>query len=80
MKELNDVRKRIIDLMKEKNITLSELAYDSKIAYSTLYNLITGKTKSIKIDTLLSICRGLGIELGAFFSEQSFKNKKSSYY
>ena len=68
------VRKRIIKLAKEKNITLHKLATLSGIPYSTLNSFMIGKSNSPKLATLLHICEGFNIELKEFFDDSIFKN------
>lgn len=68
------VRKRIINLAKERNITLHKLALDSGISYSTLNSFINGKSQSPKLVTILHLCEGLGIKLNEFFEDKLFKD------
>ena len=68
------VKKRIINLVNEKDITLHKLSLRAGISYSTLSSFINGKSKSPKLVTLLHICEGLGIELNEFFTDDLFKD------
>lgn len=68
------VRKRIIKLARDKNITLHRLSLESGISYSTLNSFINGKSKSPKLVTILHICEGLEIELSEFFRDKVFKD------
>lgn len=74
MKLSEAVKKRIINLANEKNITLHRLSLDSGISYSTLSSFINGKSQSPKLVTLLHICEGLGIELNEFFTDNLFND------
>lgn len=74
MKLSDAVKKRIINLTNEKNITLHRLSLNSGISYSTLSSFINGKSQSPKIVTLLHICEGLEIELNEFFTDDLFKD------
>lgn len=74
MKLSEAVKKRIINLTNEKNITLHRLSLNSGISYSTLNSFINGKSQSPKIATLLHICEGLEIELNEFFTDDLFKD------
>lgn len=74
MKLSEAVKKRIINLTNEKNITLHRLSLNSGISYSTLNSFINGKSQSPKIVTLLHICEGLEIELNEFFTDDLFKD------
>lgn len=71
------IRKRIVNLVIEKNITLHRLALLSGIPYSTLSSFINKKSKSPTIDTILHICEGLNIELKDFFMDDLFKDVES---
>ena len=68
------VRRRIIDLADQRNITLRRLSLESGISYSTLSSFINGKSQSPKLVTLLHICEGFGIELNEFFTDKLFKD------
>lgn len=68
------VRRRIIKLADEQNMTLHRLSLKSGISYSTLNSFINGKSESPKLVTLLHICEGLGIELNEFFTDKLFKD------
>ncbi len=74
MKLSEAVRKRIMNLSNERNITLHKLSLNSGIAYSTLNSFINGKSQSPKLVTLLHICEGLEIELKEFFNDKLFKD------
>lgn len=68
------VRKRILNLINIKNITLHGLSLKAGISYSTLSSFINGKSESPKLATILHICEGLGIELHEFFDDKIFKD------
>ena len=68
------IRRRIINLAYERNITLHKLSLEAGIPYSTLSSFINGKSQSPKLATLLHICEGLGIELNDFFTDKLFKD------
>lgn len=66
------IRKRIKFYLKEKNMNIGALCKMSGIPCSTISTFMSGKTKLIKIDTLLHICEGFNITLGEFFSSETF--------
>ena len=70
------VQKRIINLCKERNITLNKLATNSGLSYSTVFSIFCGKSKSPKLATILHICEGFNIELTDFFKDPLFKDVK----
>lgn len=74
------VRKRIIKLTSDRNITLHRLSLESGISYSTLNSFINGKSKSPKLVTILHICEGLEIELSEFFRDKVFKDVEEDWY
>lgn len=67
------VRQRIINIAKEKNITLHKLALSSGIPYSTLSSFMNGKSNSLTLTTLLHLCEGTNMELEDFFKDSLFK-------
>ena len=67
------VRQRIINIAKEKNITLHKLALSSGIPYSTLSSFMNGKSNSLTLTTLLHLCEGANMELEDFFNDSLFK-------
>lgn len=71
------VKERIIELSKNKNITLHKLSLDSGISYSTLSSFMNGKCKTPNLSTILHICEGLNIDLFEFFQDELFKNVKA---
>ena len=74
------IRRRIINLADERNITLHKLSLEAGIPYSTLSSFINGKSQSPKLATLLHICEGLGIELNDFFTDKLFKDVEEDWH
>ena len=66
------VVKRILYFCEVKNLTIEQLALNSQIDLKKLNNILFGKNKTIKIDTLLIICNGLNISLVEFFDSDLF--------
>ncbi len=67
------VMARIVQLCKERRITVNKLATMSDIAQSTLSDIVHGKSRTITIRTIERICRGLGISVFEFFDIDSFR-------
>lgn len=67
------VRLRIIELCKERNITVNMLATKSGITQSTLNNIISGRNHSTTVSTVQKICDGLDIRIVDFFSSPLFE-------
>lgn len=61
------IRVRLNQFINERNLTINRLAVISGLSQSSVNNLYDGSTKSPKINTLRSICRGLGISVRDFF-------------
>ena len=57
------ITKRILDLCKERDITVNKLATLSGLKQSTLENIIIGNTKSPGLRTLHRISQGFGMSV-----------------
>lgn len=68
------VKLRIIELCKDKKITINKLATISGLTQSTLSNIISGRNNSTTISTIKKICDGLEINIEDFFHSDLFKN------
>lgn len=68
------VVKRFLDLCKERNIKINELANISGVTPSTAYSMLDEKRRDISIITIKKFCDGLDITLGEFFSTCDFDN------
>lgn len=66
------VCKRFENLLKERNITLNELANLSGVTPSTAYSMMNITRRDISIVTIKKFCDGLGISIGEFFSSEEF--------
>ena len=63
-----DARKRLLDLMAERNWSEYRLAIESGLSQSTVANIFNRSTTP-SLTTLECICAGLGITLAQFFAE-----------
>ena len=68
------VKQRIIELCKQKNISINKLATLAGVRQSTINNLIDGTSKTPTLLTILRICLGLNIQLEDFFHDDVFKD------
>ena len=68
------VRLRVMELCKERLITINGLSYICGMTQSTLSNIITGRNKSATISTIKKICDGLEITIQDFFDSPLFDN------
>ena len=66
------VRQRIINLLKENNMTMWGLFKASGVPRSTLSYFMTGKRDLINLTTLLHICEGFNLTLKDFFDDPLF--------
>ena len=66
------VRLRILDLCRERNITLNKLSIICGITQSTLNNIISGRNSTTTVSTIQKICDGLEITIKDFFSSPFF--------
>lgn len=70
----NAIRKRIIELAEERNITINMVSTLAGLTYTTLLSFMNNETHDPRISTLLHICEAFDIELGEFFNSPIFKN------
>lgn len=68
------VKLRIIELCKNRQITVNRLSTISGITQSTLNNIISGRNNSTTISTIKKICDGLEISIEDFFNCELFRN------
>lgn len=74
MKTRQAIAQRIIDLCKERNITINALANLSALPPSTLKNIIYGVSNNPGVVTIKIICDGLDMSLCEFFDCELFNN------
>ena len=67
-------RKRILELCKERGITVNKLAILSGVTQSTLNNIISGRNNSVTVSTLKKLCDGLEVSITEFFDTEYFRN------
>lgn len=66
------VANRIIQLCREKNLTVNGLATVAAVPPSTVKNILNGSSKNPGIVTIKKLCDGLGISLVEFFDAPVF--------
>ena len=62
------VRERIIELCRERDISINKLCSMSGVTQSTINNIVSGRNNSTTVATVKKLCDGLDITLGQFFS------------
>ena len=65
-------RLRILELCKERKITVNKLAMISGITQSTLNNIVCGRNKGTTVSTVQKICDGLDVTVRDFFASSLF--------
>lgn len=73
MKLIEALSLRIKELMQERNITQYRLGQVCNIPHTTLSNIFCSICKSVNMDIIVKICKGLGISLKEFFREEVFE-------
>lgn len=66
------IAQKILNIIKEKDITINKLASICCLTQSTVDSLINGKSKNPKLLTIVRICDGLNINLKDFFDDEVF--------
>lgn len=65
---------RIINICKEKDISINKLANSSFFTQSTLQSIVVGDSNNPKLLTISRVCYGLEITLEEFFLDDVFKD------
>ena len=68
------VKKRILELCREKNISINKLSSMSGVTQSTVNNIVSGRNRSVTISTIKKLCDGLGITIEQFFDSDLFRD------
>lgn len=68
------VRRRIIHLCQERDISINKLSSISGVTQSTVNNIVSGRNNSATISTIKKLCDGLGITITEFFQTDLFSN------
>ena len=66
------IRERILELCKERKITVNKLSTICGITQSTLNNIISKRNNSTTVSTIKKICDGLEISIVDFFNKDIF--------
>ena len=80
MSIFNAVAERILQLCKDKNITVNKLATLSAVTQSTVNDIVNMKSKNVGIVTLKKLCDGLQITITEFFDDDMFKKLEQEIY
>ena len=64
------VRERILELCRERDISINRLSSMSGVTQSTVNNIVSGRNR---ISTIKKLCDGLGITIEEFFHSDLFR-------
>ena len=68
------VRRRILDLCQERNLSVNKLSGMCGLTQSTLNNIVNGRNNSATVATVKKICDGLEISILDFFNCPLFED------
>ena len=67
------VRERILELCRERDISINRLSSMSGVTQSTVNNIVSGRNRRTTISTIKKLCDGLGITIEEFFHSDLFR-------
>ena len=68
------VKARVLELCRDKGLTINRLSIVSGITQSTVNNFVSGRNHSITLSTLKKLCDGMDITVPEFFSSELFED------
>ena len=68
------VKERILELCRERDISINRLSSMSGVTQSTVNNIVSGRNHSTTISTIKKLCDGLGITIEDFFHSDLFRD------
>ena len=68
------VRERILELCRERDISVNKLCNMSGVTQSTVNNIISGRNNSATVSTIKKLCDGLEISIEDFFCSELFRD------
>ena len=68
------VRRRILELCSEYDISVNKLCNINGVTQSTVNNIISGRNNSATVLTIKKLCDGLGITIEEFFRSDLFRD------
>lgn len=63
------VKERIIELCRERDISINKLCNMRGVTQSTVNNIVSGRNNSATISTIKKLCDGLGITIQEFLHQ-----------
>ena len=74
------VANRILELCKERGLTVNKLSNLSGLTQSTVNDIVNHKSKNIGIVTIKMLCDGLDISITDFFDTSEFRTLEQELY
>ncbi len=74
MRGCDAVKERILQLLKERNLSINKVCVKGNLTTSTLNTMLNNKSEYCSVRTLQKVCQGLGISLPEFFDDEIFTN------
>ena len=68
------VRLRILELFRERDLSMNKLSGMCGLTQSTINNIVSGRNNSATVSTIKKICDGLEITIQEFFDSHLFEN------
>ena len=68
------VKERILELCRERNLSINKLSGISGVTQSTVNNIVSGRNHSTTVSTIKKLCDGLEITIEEFFHSELFRN------
>lgn len=64
------IENRLSRILGERRMSIADLARESGVAYTSLFELYHGRAKRVDLKTLNSICKALGVQPGDILEYQ----------
>ncbi len=64
---------RILELLKEKNISQYRLERNACLSHETIKSIMKGKTKGVNLKTIIAIADGFNMSVSEFLNSQLFE-------
>ena len=78
---VNDaVAKRIITLLREKNMTQYRLERNSGIIHGAIDRILNGQNKTVTLTTIYRLAKGFHMSIYEFLDDNFFKSKDLEIY
>lgn len=72
---VNDaVAKRVLELLREKNMSQYRLEQKSGIQHGSMQCIMNGRNKTVTLSTVIMLARGFGMSLTEFLNDDIFRS------